>query len=198
MFIMNDTREYIIDQSFSLFMSRSYEAVSISDISKAIGFTKGALYHHFTSKEELFKAVIDKHFDISEVVVDENTVTLHEFGEKCVVHAQKTLRKLFSYSTDFSPIDYMSLITDSFRHYPGFAEKKIQIMTSEVDKIKRILDRAIAVGEIRADIDTAIIAQSYFSSMIGLAAPIIKNSSLEVAIDLLKGQFSQMYNLLKV
>jgi AcrR family transcriptional regulator len=195
---MNDTREYIIDQAFGLFMSRSYEAVSISDISKAIGFTKGALYHHFTSKEELFMAVIDKHFEISEVVVDENSITLFDFGEACIIHAQKTLRKLFSYTSDFSPIDYMSIISDSFRHYPGFAERKIQFMTSEIDKIKRILDRAIAGGEIRADIDTAIIAQSYFSSMIGLAGPIIKNSSLENAIDMLKGQFSQMYNLLKI
>jgi len=56
---MNDTREYIIDESYKLFLNRSYEAVSISVISDAIGFTKGALYHHFKNKEELFKAVID-------------------------------------------------------------------------------------------------------------------------------------------
>jgi len=58
---MTDTKEYIIDQAYKLFLTKSYEAVSISDISNAIGLTKGALYHHFLTKEELFKAVIDKY-----------------------------------------------------------------------------------------------------------------------------------------
>ena len=61
---MSDTRDYIIDKAHSLFLSRSYEAVSISEISKAIGFTKGALYHHFKSKDELFKAVVENYLII--------------------------------------------------------------------------------------------------------------------------------------
>ena len=52
---MENTKEFIIDEAFKLFLDHSYEAVSISDISQAIGFTKGALYHHFKNKEELFK-----------------------------------------------------------------------------------------------------------------------------------------------
>ena len=67
--IMNDTRDFIIDEAYKLFLTQSYEAVSISTISEAIGLTKGALYHHFTNKEDLFKAVIDKHFPH---FVDEN------------------------------------------------------------------------------------------------------------------------------
>jgi AcrR family transcriptional regulator len=67
---MNDTKEYIIDQAYTLFLSHSYEAVTISDISKAVGLTKGALYHHFINKEEVFKAVIDKYLiiDLMEVL----------------------------------------------------------------------------------------------------------------------------------
>ena len=43
-----------------MFLYNNYEAVTINSIIKAAGLAKGALYHHYISKEELFKAVVDK------------------------------------------------------------------------------------------------------------------------------------------
>jgi len=193
-----DTREYIIDKAISLFLSNSYEAVSISDISEAIGFTKGALYHHFKNKEELFKAVIDKCLDINEIEFDVETGTLLQFSEACLNNAKHTLQIFFNYSQGFEVINYMSLIADSFKHYPGFADQKMAFMSVETNKIKNILIKSIERGEIRSDIDTTLIAQSYFSNMLGMAAPIIQNQSIEQVITNLKGQLDQMYLLLKI
>jgi len=47
------TREKILKQSGQLFNTQGYKATSISDITKAAGFTKGAIYRHFDSKAEL-------------------------------------------------------------------------------------------------------------------------------------------------
>jgi len=192
-----DTREYIIDKAISLFLTNSYEAVSISDISNAIGFTKGALYHHFKNKEELFRAVIDKCLVIREIEFNEETGTLLEFSEACLNNAKQTLQILFNYTQGLEVINYLSLIADSFRHYPGFADQKIAFMSAETDKVKNILIRSIERGEIRSDINTSLIAQSYYSIMLGTAAPIIQNQSIEQAIENLRGQLDQMYLLLK-
>jgi AcrR family transcriptional regulator len=62
-------------------------------ISEAIGFTKGALYHHFASKEELFKAVIDKHFNIQSISIDIERATLAEYTDYCVDHTRSILNK---------------------------------------------------------------------------------------------------------
>jgi len=197
LFNMSETREYIIEKAACLFLKNSYEAVSISDISSAIGFTKGALYHHFKNKEELFRAVIDEYFVICEIEIDVKTANLQEFSEACLNNSKQNLKKLFSTMPGFEIIDYMSLIADSFRHYPGFAEDKIRFMNTEIDKIKNILINSINRGEIRSDIDTDLIAQSYFSNMLGLAGPIIENQSIDQAIERLRGQLDQMYLLLK-
>jgi len=194
---MSETREYIIEKAACLFLKNSYEAVSISDISNAIGFTKGALYHHFKNKEELFKAVIDEHFVIYEIEIDIETATLQEFSDACLKNAQQTLKKLFSNMVGFEIIDYMSLIADSFRHYPGFAKDKINFMNNEINKIKTILTNSIKRGEVRSDIDTNLTAQTYFSITLGLAGPIIENQAIDQAIERLRGQLSQMYMLLK-
>src|ERR1035437_165509 len=121
---MKDTREYIIDEAYTLFLNHSYEAVSISMISNAIGLTKGALYHHFKNKEELFRAVIDNHFPITGINVDVDNISLKEYTNKCIEHTHDILKAIFRQGDKFLPVNYLSLIADCFRHYPGFQENK--------------------------------------------------------------------------
>lgn len=48
-----NTRELILKESANLFNTQGYKATSISDITKATGLTKGAIYRHFESKSDL-------------------------------------------------------------------------------------------------------------------------------------------------
>lgn len=196
-FNMKDTREYIIDEAYKLFLNHSYEAVSISIISEAIGFTKGALYHHFKNKEELFCAVIDKHFPITSIEVDVENITLNEYTRVCIKHTHKIINSIIESNEKFVPINYLSLIADSFRHYHGFAESKTRLIAEDVNKVKVIVRNAIKRGEIRKDIDVSVVAAQYFSLSIGMAGDIMRNSSVESAIKSLEGQLNQLYYLLK-
>lgn len=47
------TRDTIIKESANLFNTQGYKATSISDITKATGLTKGAIYRHFENKSDL-------------------------------------------------------------------------------------------------------------------------------------------------
>jgi AcrR family transcriptional regulator len=53
------TRERLIEAGRELFGSRGYEASSIDAVLRAAGVKRGALYHHFESKQALFDAVLD-------------------------------------------------------------------------------------------------------------------------------------------
>ena len=54
------TLEKIVDISAELFAKKGYEQTSIQDILDATGLSKGGLYHHFKSKEEILEAVMQK------------------------------------------------------------------------------------------------------------------------------------------
>jgi TetR/AcrR family transcriptional repressor of nem operon len=194
---MSKTREYIIDQAYSLFLSRSYEAVSISDISKAIGFTKGALYHHFTNKEELFKAVIDKYLLISELDVSNSNVTLEMLIEEIIKKARDTMNCIFGQNPTFIPINFLALFIDAYRHYPGFSSDKLNYSTNEVNKIKSVLDYAIERGEIRSDINSSLMATNFFALKISLTHNLLHNNSPELAIELLRNQLNELYKIIK-
>jgi AcrR family transcriptional regulator len=55
-----ETREALIAAARSLFAERGFAAVGIEEIVRAARMTRGALYHHFDSKEGLFRAVYER------------------------------------------------------------------------------------------------------------------------------------------
>jgi AcrR family transcriptional regulator len=67
------TRTRILDAARSCFVERGYDQTTMRDIAHAADMTAGALYHHFTSKQDLFAAVFHRHqeraFDVLEKVV---------------------------------------------------------------------------------------------------------------------------------
>lgn len=54
------TREAIIAGAAAVFEENGYGSASLTQVSDAAGVTKGALYFHFASKEDLAKAVIEE------------------------------------------------------------------------------------------------------------------------------------------
>ncbi|WP_330239973.1 TetR/AcrR family transcriptional regulator [Streptomyces sp. NBC_00525] len=54
------TRQTLLREGRRLFSAGGYGAVGLAEIVGAAGVTKGALYHHFTGKAELFRAVLEE------------------------------------------------------------------------------------------------------------------------------------------
>ncbi len=52
-------REALVEAAHDLFMERDYDEVSTGEILRRSGVSRGALYHHFPSKLDLFRAVFD-------------------------------------------------------------------------------------------------------------------------------------------
>ena len=53
------TRERLLGEARRLFRERGYAATSLEQIAEAAGVTKGAIYGHFSSKEDLLISAID-------------------------------------------------------------------------------------------------------------------------------------------
>ena len=56
-----ETRQGLLDAAYRVFAQRGYAQATIDDIAAAGGVSKGAVYHHFASKEELFRARLADH-----------------------------------------------------------------------------------------------------------------------------------------
>lgn len=54
------TRRALLDSAAAAFVERGYTEASLEDIARAARLTKGALYHHFSGKQDLFRAVFEE------------------------------------------------------------------------------------------------------------------------------------------
>jgi AcrR family transcriptional regulator len=55
-----ETRNQILSASIRLFCRSGYDATGVAEICTAAGVSKGAFYHHFPSKQQLFLAIVDQ------------------------------------------------------------------------------------------------------------------------------------------
>jgi AcrR family transcriptional regulator len=74
-----ETRQRLLDAAASVFARRGFHAASVADIAQEAGFTKGAVYSNFATKEDLFLALADQRFEtrvaaLYEAVRGETTV----------------------------------------------------------------------------------------------------------------------------
>jgi AcrR family transcriptional regulator len=53
------TRQSLLVAARSLFGRQGYASTSVEEVVRTAGVTKGALYHHFRDKDELFRAVVE-------------------------------------------------------------------------------------------------------------------------------------------
>jgi AcrR family transcriptional regulator len=57
---MSSARERLLESAKRLFSQKGYYATSVEDIVESAGFSKGAFYFYFKSKEELFKSLVEE------------------------------------------------------------------------------------------------------------------------------------------
>lgn len=60
----NNMKEHILNITINLITNKGIKNTSLSDISKAAGISKGTLYYHYSSKDDLIFDIADIHLNI--------------------------------------------------------------------------------------------------------------------------------------
>ncbi|MGD3110757.1 ScbR family autoregulator-binding transcription factor [Streptomyces sp. YGL11-2] len=81
------TRRTILEAAASVFDDRGYDRATIAEVLERAGVTKGALYFHFASKEELALAVLEEH--VVDIAVAPQKIKLQEFVDSGQVLAYR-------------------------------------------------------------------------------------------------------------
>jgi len=86
------TRKKIVEKSLQLFSVKGYFNTSINDILEATGLTKGGLYGHFSSKEDIWFAVYEQAVMVWRDRVLRNTRTIEDPLERIETTIENDMR----------------------------------------------------------------------------------------------------------
>jgi AcrR family transcriptional regulator len=83
---LEHTRSLLLDAAEDVFAEKGFTPATLDDIAHAAGYTKGAIYKHFATKEDLFLAVSDRYWrryfdNFAEVMAAARKVTARELDE---------------------------------------------------------------------------------------------------------------------
>ena len=81
-----ERRNEILDVAERLFCTKGYDQTSTNDILSEIGIARGTLYYHFSSKEDILDAMIDRILDeivrrASRIALDESVPVLERMTQ---------------------------------------------------------------------------------------------------------------------
>lgn len=187
-----EAKDKILQKSFELFIKKGLTDVSIDDITKAVGVTKGAFYYHYKSKDELLVDVISKYmflnFDGTLENIRLSTGTVREKIERFFSFVAETESSLLS-ATDGVKVDprsFFLLIMEGVKKIPPFATKYALFHEGIRNKIKEMLEEGVRKGELPNGIDSERIAFLLISCAGGAMLQWVVNPNLEIQ-QLLKG-----------
>lgn len=145
-----ETINKILDVSMELFLEKGYEHTSIQDIVNNLGgLSKGAIYHHFKSKEDILDGVMNKLYQNNANETDH----LRQLEKNKNMTGLQKLQSLFTAALESPRQDDMFQMAPDFLKNPQMLAMQLEgIYTESVPHfVQPIIEEGIADGSIKTD-----------------------------------------------
>lgn len=158
------TRQKLLDSGLSVFSRAGYERATVDEIVRDAGFSKGAFYVHFESKEDLFWAMLEERIQNAQDTFRQALTP----GVGIAENLRNVLRRLFALSTDDPKWSAMFLEFVAHGARNEKVRERLQYMyRSWRSLIVEALNLAQGSGTIRKDIDIDFIASALIALVEG-------------------------------
>jgi len=150
------TAEFIVHKVAPIFNKHGYYGTSMSDLTKATGLTKGAIYGNFKNKEEL--AFIAFKHNVDRVV---NQIKLELSTKESSVDKLHGLtsfyRRYVNYTHDYGGCPIVNIGVDANNENAELLKKVQEV----ISKLQYYITKMILVGKEAGEIKDTVVAEKY-------------------------------------
>ncbi|MFD9890592.1 TetR/AcrR family transcriptional regulator [Amycolatopsis sp. NPDC059027] len=144
--------ESLLQVAVKLFNERGYDGTSMEDLSRKLGITKSAIYHHVSSKEELLRLAVDRALNGLFAVAAE----LDTMDGRAIDRLEYLVRGSVAVLAEQLPFVTLLLRVRGNTK----AERAALARRREFDRlVTELVKEAEAEGDVRPDIDPAVTAR---------------------------------------
>jgi AcrR family transcriptional regulator len=151
------TYEALVDSAAACFLEHGFAATSLDEVAKRARVTKGAIYHHFASKRDLFLAVLERQ-------EAKNAGTVIAAAAAAPDCWSALVAAFDAFIESISDPAYQRLCWTEGPTALGFEDWWKTGERHEIEVIRSVLDRAAALGTLRVD-DLDMLAHVIFGAV---------------------------------
>jgi AcrR family transcriptional regulator len=200
---MNESKEHILVTSLKLFLQKSFKEVTMKQIVEETGMSKGAFYHYFNSKEQVFEEIVQHFF--MDMAIDFSKIpfqSLKQFYTEVLIESEnkrKALAKLIGESKEnpFTANLYY-LIFDAMKILPGFKKDLLLHQKEEIKAWTVRVKHARENGEIKSEMSDAQVAKLFIYTGDGIGIGMILEESNGKIKTEIKSLWDGLYETIKI
>ncbi len=131
------TSRAIIDAAYDLIIDQGYAATSMRQIADRAGLALGGIYNHFSSKEEVFVAILEKRHPFFQIVPLLNSVegeTIEAFAR----NAAHTLIAELGHHPEFLNLLLIEIVEFKGEHVPLVFEKMLPMILQLAQRLSNL------------------------------------------------------------
>lgn len=176
------TRRALLEAALEIFSQKGYDAARLEEIAAAAHLTRGAIYHHFGGKLELFHALFTEaeassHQAVQQAIAEGGSFL--EIARRVLIYSLELLQK----NRQYRRVTALYLFkAGSSPELADFQAQRAEDMKQQVNQVTEFFKNALAQGAVRADLDPQIAAQAFLSYQSGLMLLWLLNPSL-ISVD---------------
>lgn len=202
--IMNESKEHILITALKLFLQKNFKEVTMKDIVESTGMSKGAIYHYFNSKEQVFEEVI-QHFFMNMMDNNFNSIPQHSLKQfytdvlASMEERRKKSAKLINENKEQTfKTNYYFLIFDAVKILPGFREELIASQKEEIKAWTSRIKHARESGEIKTSMTDVQLAKMFVYLGDGTGINMIMEETNNKVNGELKALWDALYDTVKI
>ena len=164
--------------AFKMFILKSFDGVSIPDIEKATGFTRGTIFHYADTKLDLFRQVVEYYVlerqDIERKIQVADDCTLRQFIDTYAKGVERTMEALHEIVGMDVPMRdcsraYLNMMSQMSVLLPEIHKTFLNAMAKEERLWIEVIGRGVESGELCSDVQPTILAKIMMSLFYGSA-----------------------------
>ncbi|HSE14008.1 MAG TPA: TetR/AcrR family transcriptional regulator [Candidatus Deferrimicrobium sp.] len=180
-----ETRREIIEKSLQIFSVKGYYNTSVSDIMAATGLTKGGLYAHFDSKEDLWNAAYERAVEIWRGIVFKDVRNVSDPLDRIGKTIENDLRDYCCGEVFEGGCFFFNSLVELSGQSAAMSGRVMEGFTHFSDLLASWLEEAKSEGKLRPGVRIREVADFIVTSINGAAAlyAATRNSRFPQAIE---------------
>ncbi|MDL2255239.1 TetR/AcrR family transcriptional regulator [Parabacteroides sp. OttesenSCG-928-K15] len=175
-----DTKNAIIQEAFKLFSNKPYDQVTLTDIEHAINLSRGAITHHFKSKQEIFDSVIESAVLGRRTILDipiEGNEPLKSFIKNFVDSCKDAQKEMNKIGIKNMNLAHYNIESQALYFYSQFDKLAKQMRETELKRWTFVVKRAQEAGEIKSTLNAELVGCVFLNTYLGHAYSAAKDEN---------------------